>query len=241
MKKISLQKKLNASAFAFVVALSATSYSHAHGNVAGESYVGLDAVYNFMGFKSGYGDKVLKKSAPGLNLFVGHMFHENFGAEAGFEYDKNMKRSNTVAQGEMVGGVPIPGGLTNISYDSKLKQSHPYVGLVGKYNVFDNTFVSLMVGGSLSHVNAQYTVTNTGVGGVVGAAYVGTTKSYSKTRLIPLVKASVEHKVTDRFGLRALVAWKNTASIKMTAKENSNYSVKLKDSYSIGVGALYYF
>jgi hypothetical protein len=236
MKKISLQKKLNASAFAFVVALSATSYSHAHGNVAGESYVGLDAVYNFMGFKSGYGDNMFKKSAPGLNLFVGHMFHENFGAEAGFEYDKNVKRSNTAGPGSRVCGASISGNT--ISYDSKLKQSNPYVGLVGKYNVFDNTSVALMVGGSLSHVNAKYTITSNtlNIAGVNGTA-----TTFSKTRLLPVVRGSVEHKVTDRFGLRALVTWRNTSAIKMTAKETNLQQVKLKDTFSLGIGALYYF
>lgn len=237
MKKISLQKKLNASAFAFVVALSATSYSHAHGNVAGESYVGLDAVYNFMGFKSGYGDNMFKKSAPGLNLFVGHMFHENFGAEAGFEYDKKMKRSVTLNPGDLAAGIAVLGIAGAVSFDSTLKQNHPYIGLVGKYNVFDNTFISLMVGGSLSHINAKHVVTGT----AQSSSITGTTRTYSKNRLIPLIRATIEHKFTDRFGLRALVGWKNTSSIKMSSKETGQQTLKLKDSFNIGVGGLFYF
>ncbi len=230
MKKLSI---------ATIIAFSTTSYCGiSQATETRSTYAGIDAVYNSMKFKSGYGDNLFKKNAPGLNLFVGHMFHENFGAEAGFEYDKRMKRSVTVNSGALVGGVSVLNGLVWVSYDSKLRQNHSYLGVVGKYNVFDNTFVSLMVGGALSNIKASYVVTNSGA----GSANNGTTKNYSKTKLIPIIKATIEHKLTDQFGLRALVGWKNTSSIKIDSNNGGvQHTIKLKNSFNVGIGGLFYF
>jgi len=229
MKKLSI---------ATIIAFSATSYCGiSQATETRSTYAGIDAVYNSMKFKGGYGDNVIsKKSAPGLNLFVGHMFHNNFGAEVGFEIEKKMKRSSTVYPGALVSGVLVQPGYISFSYDSTIKQRHPYLGVLGKCNLFDNTFISFLVGGSLSHINAKYIVTSSGA----GPAYNGTTKSFSKTKLIPVIKASLEHKVTDRFGIRALITWKNTSAIKMTAKENGTSTLKPKNTFNLGIGALYY-
>ena len=228
MKKLSI---------ATIIAFSTTSYCGiSQATETRSTYAGIDAVYNSMKFKGGYGDNLFKKNAPGLNLFVGHMFHENFGAEAGFEYDKRMKRSVQVNGSELIGGVANT-GIPYINYDSKVKQNHPYIGVVGKYGFLNNTFVSLMVGGSLSHIKANYVITGTSLGSLLN----GTTRSYSKSKLIPIVRASVEHKFAEQFGIRGLIAWKNTSAIKMQAQENNTYVIKPKDSFSFGIGALYYF
>lgn len=236
MKKIStLEKKLNASAFAFVVAMAATSYSHAHTAHHGHgAYVGLDAVYNWMGFKKDYGQNIFKKQAPGVNVFAGYMFHENFGAELGFEWDKKVKKDVTIAPNQMILGQNNGTGQ-NLSFKTTVKQSHPYLGLTAKTSIMgDNCFVSLMLGAALS--NMKFEAVNYAIGGAVA----NNVKTFSKTKLIPVVRASFEHKFTNTFGMRAFASWKNASQFKLKAKETSAAELKLKDSFSVGLGVMYY-
>lgn len=240
MKKISLlEKKLNVSAFAFVVAMAATSYSHAHGthHHGNGTYVGLDAVYNWMGFKQDYGQNIFKKQAPGLNVFVGHMFHQNFGAELGFEWDKKVKKDVTFAAGNntVLGKsiIPIMGPQ---AFKTELKQSHPYFGIVAKTHVMcDENILSLMVGMSLSNIKAKstnYLNNNVAANNIV---------TFSKTKMIPFVKVAFERKFSHQCGVKLSTAWKNTSAFKLDSKEPGTSSkLKLKDTFNVGLGVVYY-
>jgi hypothetical protein len=240
MKKIPfIKKQLNVSVLAFVMGLSVTSYAYANHS----TYLGADAVYGSTKFKQDYGANIFsKKPAPGLNLFVGHMFNENFGAELGFEVYKKMKRTETIAAGNTVAGVflnPDPiSGINSISYDTHFKQRHPYIGAIAKTNILgDNNFVSLMLGVSMSHIEAKYNkfATNTGP-----LSY--SPRTFSRTKPIGIIRATVEHKFNDHLSLRVLSTWKNTAKFKIKSQENSASSaeVKLKNSFNVGIGATYY-
>lgn len=203
----------------------------------GSTYMGVDIVYNSMKFKQDYGHNVLsKKAAPGLNLSVGHMFYNNFGAEVGFEIEKNMKRTARLNSGEKIGGQVFGNPILYIIYNSTLRQHHAYIGAIYKHSIFNNTFVSLMLAGSLSHLSANYISIDSVPPGASGA-----TKSFSKNKLIPLIKCSIEHKLTNSFGIKALLGWKNTSAIKMTARENNAHTIKPKNTISMALGATYNF
>ena len=234
MKKISTLKKLNASTFALVVALAAGSYSNAYSCVC-ESYVGLDVVYNFMKFKKDFGENIFAKNAPGLNVFVGHTFHEHFGVELGFEVEKKKKRTETIPSGQIVNGVAVLATAGSYSYNTKVTQRHPYLGAVGKINITDNSFVSLLAGVSLSHVKAESNMFRIGAN---TAANI--TRTFSKTKVIPILRATVGYKFNNNFGLRALASWKNTARFKLSPEQGGVDQVKLKDSINFGVGAIFY-
>lgn len=242
MKKIStLEKKLNASAFAFVVAMAATSYSHAHTAHHGHgAYVGLDAVYNWIGFKKDYGQNIFKKQAPGVNVFAGYMFHENFGAELGFEWDKKVKKDVTIPVGDTVAGTTIPTvalGGGNQAYKTYVKQSHPYLGLLAKTDILaEKNFLSLTLGLSLSNIKAQ--INNYSSNGVS----VSVIRNFSKTKLIPFVKVAFEHKFTQQWGAKLFAGWRNTSAFKLDAKETANtyQKIKFKDTFNVGFGVAYY-
>lgn len=239
MKKIStLEKKLNASAFAFVVAMAATSYSHAHtSHHHGQgAYVGLDAVYNWVGFKKDYGQNIFKKQAPGVNVFAGYMFHENFGAELGFEWDKKVKRDVTVGGNEVVAGRATPVGAAPASFKTTLRQSHPYLGLIAKTNVMcEENSLSLLLGAALSNIKEEFNwYSSAGVSQNI-------IKTFSKTKLVPLVRVSFERKFTHQFGARLYGSWKNTSKFKLLSKETGvTYETRLKDALGLGLGFVYY-
>ncbi len=243
MKKLPiLEKRLNASAFAFVIALSATSYSQIAQASGTSTYVGVDAIASSLKFKNDYGNNVFsKKVTPGVNIFVGHMFNDNWGAEIGYETEKKMKRTTTFGPGSTVSGYRLTNADGNESYSSTLKQHHPYLAAIAKTNIFDdNNFASIMLGVSVSHIEAKqnqfYSSTTPGT---------NITKTFARTKPIAIIKATIEHKFNSHFGLRLLAGWKNTSKIKMRSQENgtSNNSVlqvKPKDTFNLGVGVSYY-
>ncbi|MGD0466574.1 MAG: outer membrane beta-barrel protein [Gammaproteobacteria bacterium] len=239
MKKIPfIKKQLNVSVLAFVMGLSVTSSAYANHS----TYLGADAVYGSTKFKKDYGANIFsKKPAPGLNLFVGHMFNENFGAELGFEVYKKMKRTeNQINEGTIVAGFAVPIGMKWESYKTTLVQRHPYFGAIIKTNITDNNSVSLLVGASLSHIKAQYTIFNDGSG--VHTVNGDTTRTFSKTKLIPIIRATLEHKFNKQFGVRTILSWKNTSAFKLKSQERPSSAtlIKAKDTFNIGIGATYY-
>ena len=246
MKKLSITK-LNASAFTFVAILSATAYSQVAQASAGitastsSTYIGADAVYASMKFKENYGSNIFsKKGIPGVNLFVGHMFNDNWGAEIGYEVDKKMKRTETVKAGATVAGMYIDPNLVNYqSFNTSFKQHHAYLGAIAKKNILnDNNFISLMLGVSLSHIQARYNIFADSIPGVPPNA----TRTFSKTKPIPVIRVSLEHKFNDKFGFRALATWKKTSKFKMKSEErpDTNAQIKLKNTVNLGFGVSYY-
>lgn len=243
MKKISVvNKKLTFGSFAVAAILTASSFSsiaHANVNTGTGNYVGIDAVYSSMKFKKDYGDNIFsKKMIPGINIFAGHMVNETFGAEIGYEVAKKMKRTETVNAGATVAGIFIdPTGARFMSYNTFFKQHHAYLGAVAKKAIFnDNTLIGLMLGVSVSHIQARYNVFADNFGPR------NDTRTFSKTKPISLVRASIEYKFTDKLGLRGLATWKNTSQFKIKSEENSssNAEIKLKDTFNLGLGISYY-
>ena len=241
MKKIPIIKKqLNASALAFITGLSIASCAYADTNHS--TYLGADAVYSIMKFKQDFGGNIFsKKPAPGLNLFVGHMFNEHFGAEVGFEFYKKMKRTeDQIKEGTMVAGVPVLEGFNWESYRTSLSQRHPYFGVIVKTNITDNNSVSLLTGAFLSNIKAQYIIFNDG--SEEHSIYGDTIRTFSKTKLVPMIRATLEHKFNNNIGIRTLLTWKNTSVFKVKSQESSsgNTQIKSKDTFNIGLGVTYY-
>ena len=145
-----LDRKLNTNTLMLAIALSTTcSYSYANSNHS--TYFGTDVVYNNTQFKENYGVNIFsKRPASGLNLFAGHMFGENFGAELGFEFYKRMQRTVNITAGNMVAGTLIDSPLESILFHTTFKQRHPYLGAIAKTTFLgNNNFISLMFGISI--------------------------------------------------------------------------------------------
>ncbi len=204
------------------------------GEASNSTYVGAEAIYSSMGFKKDYGANLFAKNAPGLNFFVGHMFHENFGAEVGFEWFKKKKRTDVnLNTGEVVaGGSP----LTNpVTVNTSFKQQYPYLALIGKTNFDENNFVSLSLGLDLAKHKSSYVQTKDN-----GASVSRPSRNFNKTKMIPFVKASYEYKFNQDLGLKASLGWKNTARVKTTAAEHNALEVRPKNSLNFGIGLNWY-
>ena len=195
MKKISVvNKKLNFGSLAVGAILTASSFSsiaHANANIGTSNYVGIDAVYSSMKFKKDYGDNIFsKKMIPGINIFAGHMINENFGAEIGYEVDKKMKRTEKVSAGATVAGIFVdPNVVSFQSFKTSIKQHHAYLGGIAKKAIFDdNNIVGLMLGVSISHIQAKYNIfaDSTPISRDI-------TRTFSSTKPIAIIRASLVH------------------------------------------------
>lgn len=204
------------------------------------AYVGINAIYNKTGLKKDYGGNFLStKAAPGLNMLVGYMFNKHFGTELGFEIDKTMKRTATNNANTLLAGRPIGPLLGSVTTSSNFKQNNFYLGILGKYEINNNLFTSLMIGGALSKFTMNYTIISNG-NNIAGVN--GTNRNFSKTKLIPLIKANLGYKITNNIYFNASASWRNTYNITIKAKEPGSESIiKLKNTFNIGLGAIFLF
>jgi len=204
-----------------------------HANTS-TNYVGVDAVYSFMGFKTNYGANMFAKRAPGLNAFYGHKFNHIFGAEVGYEAEAKRSRVAVVYVNDYAAGVQVE-GVRHEAYITKLYQKHPYVGVSASTAIKENNTLSMLIGGSLSHIRAIYNQYADSAGAT------DLTRTFAKTKLIPMVRVSAEHHFNDQFGLRALCTWRNTSQFKIKTQENplADSEVKLKNAINVGLGLTY--
>ena len=240
MKTLKLQKKLLSSTGILGAIITTSIISIASNVYAGEDatnnpsfYLGADVVYSKTGFKGDYGSNIFAKSAPGINIFVGHMFNDNFGAEVGFEIEKKQKKSGNANWGTYVAGWEVPDPL-KCSFKSELKQRHPYLGLVGNVNINNDFFVQGLLGISVSNIDAKYTLVDSDYG-------FTDAPTFSKTKPVAMARLSVGYKLTDKFDVRAYTTWRNTSNIKIKSPDTQYGNlIKLKDTFNVGLGVVYH-
>jgi hypothetical protein len=201
------------------------------------NYIGVDLVQSYMKFHNDFGGNIFAKSAPGLNLFFGHMCNKNFGFEIGYEAEKKKQRSETILSGNIVAGnlVQVIDGFE--SYYTTVKKRQPYLGFTAKMPVTNRNFLQLLLGYSLVNVTAKSLLISNNAGSI------DETSSYVKTKAVPMLRAAFEHKYTNNFGVKVFAAWRNTKQIKIMSQEKSttmSFEAKLKNTINIGAGLIYY-
>lgn len=240
-----LEKKYYVNTFSFIVTLCATTYSYSKANDF-TYFGGVDYLYSKTQFKEDFGGNIIfTKPISGLNVFVGRMFNEHFGAEIGLEFYRKMEKTvNRISSGVVVAGEAVPKSDPGDppyweSFKTTFSQRHPYIGIVIKTNLTENNILSLFSGASLSRIKTQYTIFNNADFDLDPSIRV---RTFYKTKVIPMLRATIEHKFNNKLGIRALVGWKQTSLFKMKAQEhnNSEASIKPKDSFNFGIGATYY-
>jgi len=198
-------------------------------------YIGIDAIYSKMKFKENYGENIFAQSAPGINLFYGHMFTNIVGAEIGYEMKQTKKREETIPEGDMVAGRSTAVGVISESYATNLQQQYPYCGVLFKRNLNNNS-ASILIGLSLSHVRARYNLFNNGLN-----VSQDETRTFEKTKLMSIVRASAEHVFDNKLGIRVLATWKRTSKFNIKSQENpsGNSRIMLKNAIQAGLGIFY--
>jgi hypothetical protein len=185
--------------------------------------------------------------APGVNLSLGHMFNDYIGGEIGIEVDDPNSDINYVAgnKNELVFGVPVnTTTLIQNAYKSKINQNHSYFGIIAKANIFKANFISVLIGGSLSHFKAKANLFSQTFNnfGVISFDPTDEPSTFTKTKLIPIAKIILGYQC-DNYTIKILSTWKRTSKITIKAKEYSSNNpeiIKLKNSINIGIGFSFY-
>lgn len=220
---------------------------------------GINALYSKTGLKDGYGGNTFStKPNLGINPFVRHMFNSDWGIEAGLDIYKNIKRISSYGENDTMTGIglreifriarggTLGPGLNTLIDRTNIKQRHIYLGGIRKIDISDKSGLNLMLGLSLSKLNARSEIFSTNVSEL--AIPDRKILNYSKTKLIPIVRASFEHQLNSNFKLQALAVWKWTSKLKVKSKEelkighNNSFGhaeIKPKDSIGLGLGVTY--
>lgn len=224
--------------------LATTSYSQAIvANALNPSTsLGVNAVYSGMKFKKDYGSNIFSsKMAPGLNVFVRHMFNETWGAEIGYEMYKKMKRTGDVYAGSNLLGIFLnPALIDSYSYKASESHNHSYLGAIAKFNLLDDKNIfSVMLGVSSTNIKNKLHIFQSITGGVISEENIH--RTFTKNKLVPIARVGFERKFTEKFGVHALIGWKNLSKFKIRTEEtDSDCKVRLKDNVNFGIGFNYY-
>ncbi len=211
------------------------------------AYLGANLLYSNTQFKLDYGHDMFRKNAVGLNLSAGYMFHTNFGIEIGGELYKNQKNKQKLFHDiQSIHPKLFGKNLRNteaISTTNTLKQRHPYIGLVASTKVLaSNTSASILLGFSHSKFKATTQILDTTDNRAAGGLFNrGDQLTFSKTKLVPMIRLKLETMLTDSFGLNTILSWHKTSSLKMSAREDNSYKLLPKNSMNVGIGAAWWF
>lgn len=198
-------------------------------------YGGTELVLTKNKFQNNYGGNIYSsKFNPGINLFLGHMFNDHFGVELGAGINKNLAKTAKVDRGEFLYGL-LNSGYPWLSFNNTLKQKDVYLAVVAKTKVTEKNYVSLTLGGSMSNIKNKAYNFSQPAGSIPNLEF-----NYSKTKLIPMIKANLEHKINDNFSAKLSASWKNTSKFKIKAKESLSSEIRLKDTFGLGIGLAYY-
>jgi opacity protein-like surface antigen len=227
-----------------VCALSPVTYASSH-NYFDAPYLGAEVIQTNQDYKAGYGKKVFKKNPQDYSVFGGFNFTRHFGVEVGYDFQPKRNKTANLAAGDTLPGNLV---LTNAgSISSSIKQSNPYVGLFGETTCHVSGMGKMkfaaMVGASVSHVKATLGSFNPAAPAVLTPAQANASNlSFSKTKVVPMIKLIATYMVTDAVGIRVSGNYRNMASFKMHAREAGKTGLlKLKDSYGVGLGLTYSF
>lgn len=213
------------------------------------TYLGADLIYANTRLERNYGGNVFsKKMAPGVNLFLGHMFNNYFGGEAGFEIINPNKQTILIPGEETVLGVKSNDpDLTTYIYQSKINQYYSYFGLTAKTKLINNCSISLLVGGAMANIRATANnLSNLKFDNAIDETLLiikNNIISFNKTKLIPTTKINFELEINKNNRVNVLFNWKKTSNIKIKKQyftnNNNQETIKLKDSTTIGIGFSY--
>ncbi len=219
MKKSTL---LAASA-ASLIALTASTAATADIDWNVSPYVGADVQIRHVKFGHHFGNKRFKKNYPQANLFAGIKFCDFLGIELGYETTTNKSRTVTL-------------GTPPIKTNSSARFRGPHADLVGFLPIFNECNLHLLGYVGIAHLKAslkQYDVLANGI---------SPARTFNKHKSVLRLGAGVQHMINDCWGVRALVGWEKTKfNLVQNQPAATPQRVKLKNSYSYGLGAFYSF
>lgn len=209
-------------------------------------YVGIEFIQTYQTYRNGGGKNIFKKYPQDYNVFAGVNLWRCTGVEMGYEFQPNKNRNAYLIPGQeiMNGTMLYPGQFSD--YESSIQAHNPYVGLFADYTAHIRELTTIkfqaLIGASVSYVKARNAVLSSESGNTQ-LSYEQSICTYSKTRLVPMVKLIATLKATNHIGIRLSANYRNMGSFTVQAQESANSTsvLRFKDTYAAGVGLIYSF
>lgn len=201
--------------------------------------VGLDMLKTNSSFEKFYGKGVFKEKPTQYALLGQYNLSNNFFLELGYRYSIG-KGLKTIGRGENY--YPGQTSLENISYtyNSKIKQQFPYIGAGWNYSVpgLSGTYVSLLGGLSLVKVNGWFEIVSDELANWPSSDIASSRRTFNKSMPSAMIKAAINHKFNDHFGVRLSAIWQKLDHFKLNSS-TGQAQIRLKNSSAVGVGIFY--
>lgn len=222
-------KKLTKSLLATGALLAATSAAAFVDTMC--PVVGVDYQHVWMKEKNGEANPVnnsgfLPKSYPGASVYVGTRFYEYLGAELG--YDWAAKKTKNVSFGN------VAGVGNNISTNTSVKRQGGHFDLLTYVPVAD--CFELMFGAGIGYITAKTQITVTS-----STAGAGSSQNVKPKGAVGRIRLGGNYMFNECMGLRALLGWEGTSSLKTTVSGITHKSYPFQDSVTAAVGLFYKF
>lgn len=181
-------------------------------------YVGADVQQAFMGTKRPFNNKI---SFPGVNLYVGTKFHENFGVELGYNLSKTQTKKFVTTGAHGFGNTQLVSG-SQITGSIKQKRSGAFFDLVGFLPTGD--CFELLASAGLGWVKTGISgkdIASTGVAGTNANIVSALSNLSAKTKMVFRLGLGGSYMVTDMVGLRVKVGYEGTSRLRLQDKSNA--------------------
>lgn len=227
------------------VVCAVTPAVYASGVWVDQPYVGIEVIQTNQNYKNG-ASNIYKKNTQDYSVFAGSKFWRWLGAEVGYEFQPNRnKDAHIVAGQQTINGTTLTTGEF-LNYQSAIQTRHPYLGLFAEYDAcmsgFGKVKLQGLVGASVSHVKARDALLSDEFGVLSQADYNASIHTYSKTKVVPMVKLIATFMVSNHVGVRVSANYRNMGSFTAHAEQaGSTAQLKFKDTYGIGLGLTYNF
>lgn len=244
-----MKKKLSLLASAFVL-FAASSASNA-GVECLTPYIGVDAQYRHMGFKRNFGHNIFKNHYPQANAYIGLMFSDFVGVEAGFEYawKRSINKANGAGSIELGDTHLLIPGEVNFSTNSS-RIYGPHVSLVGfsPFCICDEHFEFYgSVGVARLKANLVYQPTAFRFEGqffeLTPAQLAQTKISFSKHKAVLRLGLGFNYMMHECAGVRLGVIWENTKKFNRLRGHTADLAARasMKDSFIYNLGIFWRF
>jgi opacity protein-like surface antigen len=223
------------------VALAASGNLHAANQWGLTPYVGADVQSRHMNWDTGSGGNLFTHDAVQGNVYFGVKFSENFGIEGGYESTAKKVRSVFANPGELVTGTAL-GSANPIQFTTTTRLRGHHINLVSSASLSETHRLKLL--GLIGIVSLKASLTRQPTASITGGVFTSrngpTTPLIQRKNLLRL-GTTLEHLLTDAWGIRGSITWENTKRLKIFASNGANGIAQPKNSLVYGLGAFITF
>lgn len=207
-------------------------------------YIGVTGQGRYIQFAEDFGNKVFKRDYPEVDIYLGLKFNDYFGIEGGYKISTTETLVSSLPTGDIASGFPVIFGPEVHRGTASFKGWHG--DLVGFLPIMlpDCVYLLGSIGFNRIEVFARDKLVQNQQPPNPPQAFLDGTNvnTFSKTQTILTLGTGLQIQLDDKSSIRFKIGYENTSSVKsITDKEEATHSLRLKDSFTYGIGIVINF